>query len=121
MQVALWYSLRNNFWDNDADTGESQFGLLRTDFSAKPAYAAFRSYTAPVTETLTALDVGAFHQAFGVHVGVEELVAVWFERADRFDGCEGQRGFPAVNDDVPAAAVHRADDVVASYANECQR
>jgi Cellulase (glycosyl hydrolase family 5) len=42
--IAYWYNLRNNFWDQDADTWETQCGLMRTDFTHKPSYAAFRSY-----------------------------------------------------------------------------
>jgi hypothetical protein len=42
--VAYWYNLRNNFWDQDADTWETQLGLMRTDFTRKPSYDAFRSY-----------------------------------------------------------------------------
>jgi hypothetical protein len=49
VQVALWYDLRNNFWDSDADTIEARLGLLRTDYSPKPAYDAFRSYVAAST------------------------------------------------------------------------
>ena len=41
---AYWYNLRNNFWDNDADTWETQLGLMRTDFTHKPSYDAFKSY-----------------------------------------------------------------------------
>jgi polysaccharide biosynthesis protein PslG len=44
VQVALWYGLRNNYWQNDADELEAQFGLLRDDFSPKPSYAAFKAY-----------------------------------------------------------------------------
>jgi polysaccharide biosynthesis protein PslG len=41
---AYWYNLRNNFWDNDADTWETQLGLTRTDFAHKPSYDAFKNY-----------------------------------------------------------------------------
>jgi hypothetical protein len=45
VQVAFYYSLRNNWWSHDDQHSmEACFGLLRTDFSAKPAYAAFRAY-----------------------------------------------------------------------------
>jgi Cellulase (glycosyl hydrolase family 5) len=43
--IAYWYNLRNNFWDRDADTWETQLGLVRTDFTRKPSYGAFKSYT----------------------------------------------------------------------------
>ena len=46
VQVALWYNLRNNYWDRDADTYETRFGLVRTDFSPKPAYHALKAYIA---------------------------------------------------------------------------
>lgn len=42
VQVALWYNLRNNYWLRDADDYEARFGLLRTDFTRKPAFAAFK-------------------------------------------------------------------------------
>jgi hypothetical protein len=42
--IAYWYNLRNNFWDNDADSWETQLGLMRTDFTHKPSYNAFKSY-----------------------------------------------------------------------------
>jgi polysaccharide biosynthesis protein PslG len=41
--VAFWYNLRNNHWDHDADTAEAQFGLFATDWTPKPAYAAFQA------------------------------------------------------------------------------
>jgi polysaccharide biosynthesis protein PslG len=50
VEVAVWYSFRNNFWALDADRAEARTGLLRTDFSPKPAYDAFVDYagsTAP--------------------------------------------------------------------------
>src|SRR6266496_1159541 len=57
---------------------------------------------------------GAAHQTFGVDVGIQELVAVRLQRTDGFDGRERQRGFPAVDDDVAAAAVDRGDHPVAA-------
>ena len=44
IDVAVWYNLRNNHWDNDADTWETQLGLMRTDFVKKPSYQAFKDY-----------------------------------------------------------------------------
>lgn len=44
VQVAMWYGLRNNYWANDANEPEARFGLLRTDYSRKPAFYAFASY-----------------------------------------------------------------------------
>lgn len=47
VQVVCWYNLRNNYWDKDDPSSvEGNFGLLRTDFSPKPAYAAFKRYAA---------------------------------------------------------------------------
>jgi len=53
--VAFWYGLRNvaSLQDAPADY-EANLGLLRTDFTAKPAYAALRSWTgAPAPTTTT--------------------------------------------------------------------
>jgi hypothetical protein len=47
VQVVFWYQLRNNYWGADANDWPNQLGLLRTDFSPKPAYAAFKAYTPP--------------------------------------------------------------------------
>ena len=44
VEIAYWYNLRNNFWDNDADTWETQLGLMRTDFTHKPSYDVFKAY-----------------------------------------------------------------------------
>jgi polysaccharide biosynthesis protein PslG len=41
--LALVYNLRNNYWEHDADTLEARYGLLRTDFTPKPAYFALRA------------------------------------------------------------------------------
>jgi hypothetical protein len=41
--VALWYNLRNNHWERDADTAEAQFGLFTTEWTPKPSYAAFQA------------------------------------------------------------------------------
>lgn len=47
VRVVCWYNLRNNYWDEDDPSSvEGSFGLLRTDFSPKPAYAAFKRYAA---------------------------------------------------------------------------
>jgi hypothetical protein len=45
VEVALWYNFRNNYWNHDSDELEARYGLLRTDFSPKPAYAALKNYT----------------------------------------------------------------------------
>jgi hypothetical protein len=44
VQVACWYNLRNDYWSHDENSVEAQYGLLNTDFSSKPAYAAFKAY-----------------------------------------------------------------------------
>jgi hypothetical protein len=44
IQLAYWYNLRNNFWDQDADTWETQLGLTHTDFTPKPSYNAYKDY-----------------------------------------------------------------------------
>jgi hypothetical protein len=39
---SFWYNLRNNYWQhNDPDDIEANYGLVRVDFSPKPAYAAY--------------------------------------------------------------------------------
>jgi hypothetical protein len=42
VRVAIWYVYRNRGWEN---TWLDQLGLVRTNFSRKPAYDAFKSYT----------------------------------------------------------------------------
>ena len=66
-----------------------------------------------VTARMAAM-LGPAHESFGVHVGVEKLVAERLEGADRVDGRERQRGFPAVNHDVAAATIHGRNDALAS-------
>ncbi len=44
VEYALWYNVRNNYWMHDEDSPEAQFGLVRTDFSPKPAYEAFKAF-----------------------------------------------------------------------------
>lgn len=44
VEVAIAYNLRNNYWSHDADLPEARYGLLRTDFSPKPAFEAFKTY-----------------------------------------------------------------------------
>ena len=44
VQLAFYYALRNNWWSHDDPRStDACFGLLRTDFSPKPAYSAFRA------------------------------------------------------------------------------
>lgn len=60
VRAAFWYNFRNTSWlaDNAADY-EANLGLLRTDFSTKPAYAALQSYTASSTPPPPAADTQA--------------------------------------------------------------
>ena len=44
VQVAMWYSLRNSSWADDGPGWLDQLGLMRTDFTPKPAYFAFKAY-----------------------------------------------------------------------------
>jgi Bacterial Ig domain len=51
VQVALWYNIRQDYWDPSGWDGG--FGLLRKDFTPKPAYSAFEAYatgTAPTPD-----------------------------------------------------------------------
>ena len=43
VQAAMFYNLRNNYWMADGDTTEARYGLMTTDFRAKPAYATFKT------------------------------------------------------------------------------
>lgn len=45
VQMMLWYNLRNNYWDHDADTTEARYGLMWTSYWPKPSYYAFRAYS----------------------------------------------------------------------------
>jgi hypothetical protein len=48
--VACWYSLRNTPWHHDdPDLWKAQFGLVRTDYSPKPALAAYGDVTAALS------------------------------------------------------------------------
>src|SRR5262249_13651373 len=93
----------------DAERVEIVDFLLRRDASGRrhPARGG-------VPESGDGGDVRALHQPFRVHVRVEELVAVGFERADRLGRRERQGRLPAVDDDVPAPAVDRGDDALAA-------
>ena len=42
---AFFYNFRNNYWQNNSPGDiEANYGLLRTDYSAKPAYAVYKAY-----------------------------------------------------------------------------
>jgi hypothetical protein len=54
VQGAFWYNFRNNFWLNNSPADyEANLGLLRVDFSAKPAYTALQSWTGAPTTPVT--------------------------------------------------------------------
>jgi hypothetical protein len=44
VEVAMTYNLRNNWFAGDAEDWDSQLGLMRSDWSPKPAYGAFKAY-----------------------------------------------------------------------------
>lgn len=45
VRMALWYAFRNLYWLRDApDSLEANYGLLRSDFRPKPAYAVVKAY-----------------------------------------------------------------------------
>ena len=50
VEVAVVYNFRNNYWADDADNWEDQLGLLRVDFSPKPAYHVFSAINSPDAE-----------------------------------------------------------------------
>ena len=54
------------------------------------------------------------HKSFGVHVGIEKLVAVRLEDSHRLDGGQWERRLPAVDHDSAAAAVDCSDDTLAA-------
>jgi hypothetical protein len=71
VQVAFYYSLRNNWWSHDDPRSmEACFGLLRTDFSPKPAFAAFRAYAESPRALSSADDATALAPAAGALAGV---------------------------------------------------
>ncbi len=54
VKAAFWYSFRNVWWlGDDTASWEASTGLLRTDFSPKPALAALRDYARRETSTFT--------------------------------------------------------------------
>jgi len=44
VEVATWYALRDQVWQNDADAWAAQLGLMTTGSTHKPAYYAMRDY-----------------------------------------------------------------------------
>ncbi len=53
---SFWYSFRNNWWTNNDPTDlEANYGIVRIDFSLKPAYNALKAYaTAGLPTTVPA-------------------------------------------------------------------
>jgi Cellulase (glycosyl hydrolase family 5) len=49
VQMALWYNLREDYWGDPKTDWDSGFGLIRKDFTPKPAYYAFRDYATGVS------------------------------------------------------------------------
>lgn len=83
VEVATWYGFRNNVWSqprDDPEDPQARYGLLRTDFSPKPAYAAFREYA-------LAHRAGSYGDAVR---GTDGLTAFW-----RLDDRRGARAHDA--------------------------
>lgn len=68
VKIALAYNFRNNSWQHDdGNSWEAQTGLVSTNFTPKPAYAAFKAYalsrsaspSAPGTPTSDAMPVSS--------------------------------------------------------------
>lgn len=53
VEVALTYNIRNNYWLKDGDTAEARYGLMKTDFTPKPAYGAFKAYARGLPYTVS--------------------------------------------------------------------
>jgi hypothetical protein len=51
VQVALWYNFREDYWSTGPSDFDGGFGLMRKDFTPKPAYYAFRDYAHGVART----------------------------------------------------------------------
>jgi hypothetical protein len=87
VQVAFYYSLRNNWWSHDDPRSmEACFGLLRTDFSAKPAFAAFRSYALSPRALSASDDEAIASPATGAVVGsLGGAARIHASRIIRFD------------------------------------
>src|SRR4029078_3053064 len=63
---------------------------------------------------------GTGSEPLSVHRGIEKLVSKRLEGPTRIDSREWQSGFPAVNHDVAAAAIHRRNYALApDSAGEC--
>ncbi len=50
VEKAFWFSFKNNYWaNNDPSDYEANFGLMKTDYTKKPAYAAYKAYGGTTT------------------------------------------------------------------------
>ncbi len=54
VKAALWYNFRNTYWlrDDPAQWG-ANLGMIRTNFTTKPVYAALKGWTGSATTTTT--------------------------------------------------------------------
>jgi hypothetical protein len=69
VQAVMFYNLRNNYWLRDADTTEARYGLLTSDFRAKPAYAALRAAAQRTAAALPRGNDGRRVRVAAVHGG----------------------------------------------------
>ena len=83
VEVALTYTLRNHFSMNDADNVEARYGLMRTDFTPKPSYSAFKAYAASTapnaapTVALTSPSAGStFNRSLAIAANASDDQAV---------------------------------------------
>src|SRR5439155_26348227 len=60
-------------------------------------------------------EIGAAHQPLRVDVRVKKLAAERFELANGIDRGEGQRGSPAVDDNVASSAIHGGNNLLDSH------
>jgi hypothetical protein len=51
VQVALWYNFREDYFSTGPSYFDGGFGMMRKDFTPKPAYYAFRDYAHGVSST----------------------------------------------------------------------
>ena len=81
---AFWYNFRNTFYLNDNPTDiEANWGLLRTDYSAKPALAAISAFGAPrLPATISISDPTAVAGAAGITTNATFTVSL-SARTDR--------------------------------------
>jgi len=83
---AYWYNFRNNYWSNDRPADwDANLGLLRTDFTPKPAYYAYKTYansattTAPAPSTTpapSAVTTGVEGESLALPTGTGDVLSV---------------------------------------------